>query len=67
MFEPFKVRDAQARKVLLFDMELGEVMVVQNRKELLSTKLEHIFVPFELEHAAPQSLGVCPGQERATQ
>ena len=60
MFKPFKKEDAQARRVSLFDMELGEVMVMQDCKELLSAKLEHIFVPFELKHVVPQGLGVCP-------
>ena len=42
-------------------------MVVQDRKEPLSAKLEHIFVPFELEHAVSQGLGVCPSQEWSSQ
>jgi len=45
--------DRQARSVSLFDMELGKVVVVQDCKELLATKLKHIFVTIELEHAAP--------------
>lgn len=36
----------------LFDMEFGEVMIMQDSKELLPAKLEHISVSFELEHAA---------------
>ena len=59
-------RGVQARRVSLFDMKLGEVMVMQNRKELFSTKLEHIFVSFKLEHAVPQGLGVCSSQERSS-
>jgi len=63
MFESFKEGDVRARRVSLFDMELGEVMAVQDRKEPLSAKLEHISVPFELEHAVPQGLGVFDGEE----
>lgn len=58
MFEP---RMCKPGGVSLFDMELGEVMVVHDREELLAAKLKHIFVPFKLEHAAPQGLGVCLG------
>ena len=43
-------------------MELGEVMIVQDCEELLATKLKHILVTFELEHAAPQGLRVYPSQ-----
>jgi len=60
MFKPFQGRNVSTRRVLLFYMELGEVMVVQDCQESLSTKLEHIFVSFELEHAVPQGRGVCP-------
>jgi len=57
-FKQVQGTDAQAMRVSLFDMELGEMMVVQDREELLPTKLKHIFVPFELKHAAPQGLRV---------
>jgi len=53
----------QARRVSLFDVEFGEVVVVQDRKEPLSAKLEHIFVTFELEHAVSQGLGVFDSEE----
>lgn len=67
MFEPIKRRTCKPGGSSLFDMEFGEVMVVQDRKESLSAKLEHIFVPFELEHAVSQGLGVCPSQEWSSQ
>jgi len=57
--------DAQVRRVSLFDMELGEVMVVQDCEELLATEFKHILVTFELEHAAPQCLRVYPSQMRS--
>jgi len=52
MFEQVQGVDARAGRVSLFDVEFGEVMIVQDCKELLSAKLKHIFVSFELEHAA---------------
>lgn len=39
-------------------------MVVQDCEELFSAKLEHISVPFEFEHTAPQGLRIFPGQRR---
>lgn len=58
----FKERMYKSGGSSLFDMELREVMVVQNSKEPLPTKLKHILVPFELEHAAPQGFRVCSSQ-----
>jgi len=38
-------------------------MIMQDRKELLSAKLEHISVSFEIEHTASQGLGVFNSEE----
>lgn len=54
--------DAQAERVSLFNVQSWKVMIVQDGKELLSAKLEHILVPFEFKHVAPQDLGICPSQ-----
>ena len=56
--------NVQARRVSRFDMELGEVMVVQDCEKLLATKLKHIFVTFQPEHAVLQGLRVYPSQMR---
>lgn len=46
----------------LFDVQPREVIVMQDCKELLSAKLEHVPVTLEFEHIVSQGLGVCLSQ-----
>jgi len=46
-----------------FNVQPWKVMIVQDGKELLSAKLEHILVPFEFKHVAPQDLGIFYSEE----